>query len=179
MVKKGLLLMVLALVFALVAAPAQAETKILQLNPKDFSVGGGAMLGEESMTFTWESAFAAVHWHGVALFGDASTGVGIELHPASVVSSFENNVSVQSISDVDWRAWSLNRANMSMLQLPGEVWEMIYLGSDLLLAEGGGNDYTGGFDARFVFGVADGPIQVEFYMWEKYRPISFAFMYRF
>jgi len=171
----------LALAFALMLAqPAQAQTKILQFEPTDFSIGGGSMLGEEAMTFTWDSAFAAVHWHGVALFGDnASSGIGVEIHPASVVSSFENNVSVQSIDTVDWRFWSLNRIEMSALQLPGEIWETMYIGSDLLLAEGGGNDYSGDFSARFVYGVKDGPVQLEFYMFEKYRPISVAFFYRF
>jgi len=169
----------LALAFILSAQPAQAEdVKILELKASDFSVGGGSMFGEESMTFDLDSAFAAVHWHGVALFGPAgSTGVGVELHPASFVD--DGNGGTQSVGNADWRFWSLNRLNMKTLQLPGEVWEMIYIGSDLLLAEGGGNDYTGDFDARFVFGLNEGPVQIEFYMFEKYRPISFALMYRF
>lgn len=171
----------LALAFALMLAqPAQAQTKILQVEPDNFAVGGGSMFGDEAMTFSLDAAFAAVHWNGIALFGaNASTGIGVEIHPASVVSSFEHNVSAQSISTVDWRFWSLNRLEMSALQLPGEIWEMMYIGSDLLLAEGGGNDYSGDFDARFVYGLRDGPFQIEFYMFEKYRPISFAFFYRF
>ena len=169
----------LAFVLALsLAQPAQAQTKIVKIQPSDFSVGGGSMFGEESMTFSWDSAFAAVHWHGIALFGEkASSGVGVELHPASFIS--DGNGGTQSVGNADWRFWSLNRAEMSALGLPGEIWEMMYIGSDLLLAEGGGNDYTGGFDARFVYGLRDGPVQIEFYMFEKYRPISFVLMYRF
>lgn len=141
----------LALIFALMLAqPAQAQTKILELKPSDFAVGGGSMFGEESTTFSLDAAFAAVHWNGIALFGEASTGVGIEIHPATIIS--DGNM-VQFLDNVDWRLWSLNRIEMSALQLPGEIWELMYLGSDLLVAEGGGNDYTGGFDARFVYGL--------------------------
>jgi len=171
----------LALAFAfLLAQPAQAQMKILQVEPVEFAVGGGSMLGDEAVTFSLDAAFAAIHWHGFALFdSNASSGIGVEIHPASIVSSFEDGVAVQFIDTVDWRFWSLNRIEMSALQLPGEIWETMYIGSDLLLAEGGGNDYSGDFSARFVYGVKEGPVQLEFYMFEKYRPISFAFFYRF
>lgn len=164
----------LALVFA--ASIAQAQTKILQLEPMNFAVGGGSMFGEESDLFSFDSAFASVQWNGIALFGPiASTGIGVELHPASILSDGD---SVQSIGNADWRFWSLNRLEMSALQLPGEFWDDMYLGGDLLLAEGG-TDYSGDFSARFVYGLREGPVQFEVYMFEKYRPISFAFMYRF
>jgi hypothetical protein len=165
----------LAFVLALMLAqPAQAQFVI-----EEVSVGGGSMFGDEAMTFSWDAAFFAVHWQGITVTDAARTGLGVEIHPATVVSSFEDGVNVQAIDTVDWRLWSLNRVKMSALQIPGEVWESMYLGGDLLLAEGGGFDFTGDFSARFVYGVREGPIQLELYMFEKYRPISFAMMYRF
>jgi hypothetical protein len=59
----------------------------------------------------------------------------------------------------------------------------MYLGSDLLVYEAGSKDWTGDFSARFVYGVEEqagpGKIQFEIYMFEKYRPISFAVFYHF
>ncbi len=161
----------LALVLALaLAQPAQAQ---ISFEPKDFSVGGGSMFGDEAVTFSWKAAFAAVHWHGLSVLNSGTTGVGVEIHPATMLDGPE------SIDTVDWRFWSLNRAKMSVLQIPGEIWESMYLGGDVLVAEGGAVDFTEGFSARLVYGIREGPIQVEIYMFERYRPISFSFMYRF
>lgn len=171
----------IALVALLIAlAPPMARAQAVGFNIKDLSIGGGSMLGEENLTFSWDGAFAAVHWHGVTFASEnGTTGLGVELHPAAVVSIFENGVNAQLVDTVDYRLWSLNRLKVSALQIPGDIWESMYLGSDLLVAEGGSLDYTGDFTARFVYGIREGPIQLEIYMFEKYRPISFAFFYRF
>jgi hypothetical protein len=58
------------------------------------------------------------------------------------------------------------------------------MGTDLLIAEGGPEDYMGDFDARFVVGgdlgrVGPGHIVVEIYALEDNVPISFSFFYGF
>ncbi|UCD56789.1 MAG: hypothetical protein JSV16_13335 [Candidatus Hydrogenedentota bacterium] len=166
--KEKCLLYSLVLVFALaLASPAQAQ---IELDWKDFSVGGGSMFGEESVTFSWDAAFAAVHWQGVGIFGQGSTGAGVEIHPASIVSVVEDGS--MSIDTVDWRLWSLNRVKMSVFPLPGEIWDSMFLGSDVVVAEGGGFDFTEDFTVRFVYGFQVDPVQIEIYMFEPYRPIS-------
>jgi hypothetical protein len=171
----------LALCF-LLAQPVQAQT--IKVEPTQISVGGGAMLGDNGIIASWDSAFAAVQWHGVAMFSqNVTTGVGIEIHPAAVLSMNEDGVFVQAIDQVDWRLWSMNRVKMSALQIPGQLWESMFVGTDLLIREGGSTDFTGGFSARLVYGVKEkaGPgwIEMEIYMFEKYRPVSFAFLYRY
>lgn len=173
----------LAIAFAFLLSSSSIEAQIIKIDPGAIAIGGGSMLGEEDLTFSWEAAFAAIQWHGVAIASNnASTGIGVEIHPAAVFTYFENeddNLNVQAIENVDWRLWSLNRVKTSVFQIPGEIWEQMYVGTDLLVAEGGSTDFSGDFSARFVYGVADGPIEFEIYMFEKYRPISFAFFYRF
>jgi hypothetical protein len=169
---------------AILLLPALVSAQVIRAEPTQISVGGGSMLAEENMTFSWEAAFGAIHWHGVELFGrNGTTGVGVEIHPAAVLSFSEGNIRLSQMDQVDWRLWSLNRVKVSALQLPGEIWEKMYLGSDFLIYEGGSTDYTGDFTARFVFGVKEkaGPgwLDFEFYMFEKYRPISFAVFYRY
>jgi hypothetical protein len=77
----------------------------------------------------------------------------------------------------------MNRVKMSVTQLPGELWESMFIGTDLLVYEGGSLDHTGDFSARLVYGVHEkaGPgwIDLEIYMFEKYRPVSFAMFYRY
>ena len=162
----------------------QKEHKVLSAEPTQISIGAGSMLGEESMTFSWVGFFGAVHWHGIRIMDDTATsGVGLEIHPSAVFSYSDSDASIQKFEAVDWRVWSLNRLKMSTFQIPGEIWEKIYIGSDLLIAEGGSTDFTGDFTARFVFGSREkaGPgwLDFEIYMFEKYRPISFAFLYRY
>ena len=160
------------------------SAQVIRVEPSQISLGGGGMIGAGGMISSWDAVFAAVQWHGVQLFADnMTTGVGIEIHPAAVFSYKEGQTLTQFVDVVDWRLWSLNRMKMSALQLPGEVWESIYIGSDLLIEEGGSTDFTGGFTARMVFGVQEeaGPgwIDLEIYMFEKYRPVSFSVFYRY
>jgi hypothetical protein len=175
--------LIFALIFFVVASIASAQK--ISFDPENGAIGAGAMLtGDEGTTFTWDSAFAAVKWHSITFAGDAaSTGVGLEIHPGAMLSFTEGNVIVNQIDSVDARIWSLNRVKASVLQVPGEIWESMYLGSDLLVYEFGSKDWTGDFTARFVYGVEEevgsGKIQFEFYMFEKYRPISFCIFYHF
>lgn len=171
------------LLLALLLVPATGFSQKIQAVPTQISVGAGSMFGDEEMTFSWDGFFGAIHWHGVEIAnGEMTSGVGIEIHPATVISFSDGSTHIHQIGDVDFRVWSLNRLKMSALQIPGEIWEEMYIGTDLLLIEGG-TDHTGDFTARLVFGVQEkaGPgwIDLEIYMFEKYRPISFAMFYRY
>jgi hypothetical protein len=173
-------LLILALALAL---PALAGAQKIRAVPYQIAVGGGAIIGDNGIIASWDSAFATVQWHGIQLFEDnVSTGLGIELHPASVISVTEDKVRISSIDAVDARVWSMNRVKMSVTQLPGSIWDLMYAGTDLLIYEIGSKDYTGDFDARLVYGVKDkvgpGEVVLEIYMFEKYRPVSFAALYR-
>jgi len=164
--------------------PVMASAQTIRVEPTQISLGGGAMIGENGIIASWDSAFAAIQWHGVQIYDDnIMTGAGIEIHPAAVFSYKDGNILVQDISQVDFRVWSLNRVKMSAMQLPGEVWESMFIGTDLLVYEGGSKDFTGDFSARLVFGAKEkaGPgwIDLEIYMFEKYRPVSFAVFYRY
>lgn len=172
----------MSLVFLLF--PMLAFPQVIRVEPTQISVGGGAMIGDNGIIASWDSAFAAIHWHGVEMFAaNVTSGVGIEIHPAAVVSGWEEGVFVQAIDQVDWRIWSLNRVKVSALQIPGSIWESMFIGTDLLIQEGGSKDHTGAFTARLAFGVKEkaGPgwIDLEIYMFEKYRPVSFALFYRY
>ena len=172
--------------FVFVAALLLATSlsaQAIRVEPTQISLGGGAMVGDYGIIASWDSVFGAVHWHGVQMFDDGvTTGVGLEIHPAAVLKMWEDNVFVQAIDQVDFRIWSLNRVKMSVLQLPGPIWDSMYIGTDLLVYEGGSMDLTGDFSARLVYGVKEeaGPgwIDLEIYMFERYRPVSFAVFYR-
>ena len=174
----------ICILLALLSAPALVSAQSIRAEPSQVSIGAGSMLGDEGTTFSWEGFFGAIHWHGVEIMNrQITSGVGIEIHPAAVFSFTENNISIQQVDAVDFRVWSLNRLNMSVFQLPGDVWEELYIGSDFLIVEGGSTDFTGDFTARFVFGASEkaGPgwLDLEIYMFEKYRPISFSILYRY
>lgn len=177
------LVYLLALLLIPVTSFSKEKMKILQAEPTQISIGGGSMFGDEGMTFSWDGVFGAIHWHGVKIAdGNMTSGVGIEIHPATVLSFSDGNIHIQQMGDVDLRVWQLNRLKMSVFQIPGEIWDEMYIGTDLLILEGG-EDYTGDFTARLVYGVQEkaGPgwIDLEIYMFEKYRPISFAILYRY
>lgn len=164
--------------------PVMASAQTIRVEPSEISLGGGAMIGENGIIASWDSAFAAIQWRGVQMFADNFvSGVALEVHPAAVLSFKEGNALVQYIEQVDFRVWSMNRVTMSALPLPGEIWESMFIGTDLLVYEGGSKDHTGDFSARLVFGVQEkaGPgfIDLEIYMFEKYRPVSFAMFYRY
>jgi len=60
----------------------------------------------------------------------------------------------------------------------------MFSGVDALIAEGGPDDFTGDFDARFVMGgdfgkVGPGNIVVELIMFQEYVPVSFVVLYSF
>ena len=172
------------LCLAFVLFPALAFSQGFEFEVGEVSLGGGAMIGDNGIVASWDSAFAAIQWRGVKLADEAFvTGVGIEFHPAAVLKFTEGNVRITQIDSVDFRIWSLNRLKMSTLQIPGEVWDMMFIGTDLLLHEEGSTDYTGDFTARLVYGVQEkaGPgfIDLEIYMFEKYRPVSFSVFYRY
>ena len=175
--------LVLVLSFLMLASFANAQK--ISFDPENGAIGAGVMLtGEEKTTFTWDSSFVAIKWHTVGFANRrVSTGIGVEFHPGAMLSFTEGKVTVNQIDSVNARVWSLNRANTSLLQIPGDVWESMYLGSDLLIYEAGSKDWTGDFSARLVYGVEEqagpGRIQFEIYMFEKYRPISFAIFYHF
>jgi hypothetical protein len=128
--------------------------------------------------------FGSIQWHGVQMFADnVTSGVCIEVHPAAVLSFSEDNTRIQQVSNVDWRIWSTTRMKMSALKIPGDIWESMFLGTDLLVQEGGSNDWTGGFTARLVYGVREkaGPgwVWVDIYMFNEYQPVSVAAGYRY
>lgn len=164
--------------------PVMVSAQTIRVEPSEISIGGGAMIGENGIIASWDSAFAAIQWRGIQMFADNFvSGVGLEVHPAAVFSVKDGNVLVQAFDQVDFRVWSLNRVKMSATQLPGSVWESMFIGTDLLLYEGGSTDFTGDFDMRLVYGVQEqaGPgfIDLEIYMFERYRPVSFAVFYRY
>lgn len=174
----------ICILLALLLAPALVSAQSIRVEPSQVSLGLGSVFADESMTFSWEAFFGAIHWHGVEIMNrQITSGVGLEIHPAAVFSSSKDNISIQQFEAVDFRVWSINRLDMSALQIPGDIWEKLYVGSDFLIAEGGSTDFTGDFSARFVFGAQEkaGPgwIDLEIYMFEKYRPISFAILYRY
>ena len=160
------------------------SAQVIRVEPTQISVGGGAMIGDDFIITSWDSAFASIQWHGVSMFdADLTSGVGLEIHPAAVLSFQEDGIRMQAIDQVDFRVWSLNRLKMSALQLPGPIWDSMFIGTDLLVYEGGSTDHTGDFTARLVYGVREkaGPgwIELELYMFEKYRPVSFALLYKY
>jgi len=175
----------LALVVAFLMCAGMASAQVIQFDPENGAIGFGTMLtGVDNTTFSWVSSFGAVKWHSITFAGDlASTGVGLEFHPAAMLVFQEGGVTASQIEEVDARLWSLNRIKTSVLQIPGDVWESMYMGTDLLIEEFGSKDWTGDFTARFVYGVEEeigsGKLQFEFYMFEKYRPISFCVFYHF
>ena len=175
----------LALLVAFLMCAGVASAQKIAFDPENGAIGFGVMLtGENNTTFSWKSSFGSVKWHSITLAGDsASTGVGLEFHPGSMQTFRDGDTWVAQVDEVEARIWSLNRVKASVLQIPGDVWESMYLGSDLLVQEFGSKDWTGDFTARFVYGVEEeagpGKIQFEFYMFEKYRPISFCLFYHF
>jgi hypothetical protein len=169
---------------AFLLSPVLTFPQVIHIEPTQISIGGGAMIGDNGIIASWDSAFATVQWHGVSMFADnVTTGIGVEIHPAAVWSETQDGFRLQYVEDVDWRLWSMNRVKMSALQIPGGVWESMFIGTDLLIQEGGSTDFTGDFHARLVYGVKEkaGPgwVELEIYMFEKYRPVSFAVLYRY
>ena len=175
----------LALVLAFLMVSYFAHAQKISFDPENGAVGFGAMLmGDEATTFSWKSSFAAIKWHSIGFANrTVTTGIGLEIHPAAVLTFTESGVVVNQVEEVDARIWSLNRVTASVMQIPGDIWESMYLGTDLLIQEFGSTDWSGDFTARFVYGAEDdlgpGKLQFEFYMFEKYRPISFCLFYHF
>jgi len=151
---------VICLIFFLLnTAPTSAQ----QLEFKDtLAVGGGSLFGEEVQTFSTNTLFGAVHWQGLKLPLNISTGIGVEF---SVKPALEGG------NELVYTIWNLIRAKIS---------ERFYAGTDAkLLEEGAGN-----FDQRIVTGMILGKIRdhelaLEVYSLEENRPISFAIFYRF
>ena len=147
------------LAFILNATPLKAQ----ELEFKDaLAVGGGSLFGEENQAFNTNTIFGAVHWRGLKLPMNSSTGIGIEI---SVKPSLEGE------RELVYTMWSLNRADII-----GDF----YAGTDMkILEEGAGN-----FDMRIVTGmllgkINEGELALEVYSLEENRPISFAIFWRF
>jgi hypothetical protein len=137
-------------------APIDAQTV-----SNEIAIGGGSLLGEEDFTFERDSLFAAVHWSGIDLPLNASTGIGIEFY-------FPELSGWQPV----YKLWSLNRLDIS---------DGFYSGADMRIS----NETDPDFDVRIVVGVrlvpfeSGGNLFMEFYTLEDDRPIAFAVLYRF
>ena len=116
-----------------------------------------------------------------------STGITFEGHPGKVFTKAIEGGYEQLLENVDWRLWSTTRIPISAMPIralqSGSVSRM-FAGTDLLIAEGGPEDFTGDFDARFVFGgelgiLGPGNTVFEIYMFQQDVPIAFALFYGF
>ena len=91
----------------------------------------------------------------------------VEFHPATI--DVEG-----SVVNVDYRVWSLNRADCP---------SALYCGVDLKIGQGGDGGWVSDFDQRIVVGVAiaDQPsfdVNLEIYSLEDDRPVSAAVLVR-
>lgn len=176
------------IVAALLMLPSAAKA---QLDPDGFALGFGSIFGEESDVFSKDALYMALHWNGIsfqALDADTTTGIGIEIHPASLINGGE-------LMNVDYRIWSLTRVSLkstkikALQQGPGSK---LYIISDFLIGEGGGPGEPGGpprgfeaqFDWRGGFGAflgkaGPGRIFADIYLAQDSLPIAWLIGYRF
>lgn len=156
-----------------------------------FSFGAGTFFGDTGISFSAESLFVELQFHGVALpfiKTGTSTGIALEGHLAKMFGrNTWKNLQTLQFSEMSWRIWSITRVPLSAVpvkSLQSGTPSRVFAGTDLLVAEGGPVDYTGGFDARFVLGgdlgvIGPGNLVLEVYMFEQNKPVYFAMIYGF
>lgn len=175
------------------ALGAEEEDKpIIRLQITRWAFGVGSFFDQEAVTFSTEALYGAVQLHAIGFPGlkeGTSTGIVIEAHPGRLISkTIDDGLRIQSIvDDVDYRVWSVNRVPISAIPidaLQSGILSRTFVGTDLLLYEGGPRDYTGDFEARFVIGgdlgvLGPGNVIVEIYMLQQDVPIAFSIFYGF
>lgn len=163
----------------------------IQFQVDAFSFGAGTFFSDTGIVFSSESLFVELQFHGLALpfiKQGTSTGIALEGHLAKMFgrSVWDNHQTLQ-FSEMSWRIWSITRIPLSAVpikSLQSGTPSRVFAGTDLLIAEGGPSDYTGGFDARFVMGgdlgvIGPGNLVLEVYTFEKNKPVYFALIYGF
>jgi len=169
--RKTLLALAIIIGFSLFTSPRELAAQSLDVTP-DFAGGVGfVFLGEEDQTFSTDALFGVFHWNGLKLPGpNVSTGVGIEFHPTTI------NLEGNTIANVDYRIWSLNRFDCPAA---------LYCGADMQIGKGGDGGYQGDFDLRIVTGLriagigdTAGEVNLEMYFLEDDRPIGVAVIVR-
>lgn len=171
---------------------AEDEKPKVEFNLGRIALGVGSFFDTEAITFSTDALYFSVQWHGFEfpiLKEGTSTGIMIEGHVAKLFTEdFEDgDVRFQYLEHLDYRIWSCNRVPINAIPIEklqsGSISRM-YAGTDLLIAEGGPDDFTGDFDARFVFGgdlgvIGPGNLVVEIYSFQQDIPIAFGIFYGF
>ncbi len=166
------------------------KVPIIELQLERIALGFGSFFDNENVTFSTDALYLSVQLHGIALpfiKEGTSTGITFEGHPGKVFTKAIEGGYEQLLENVDWRLWSTTRIPISAMPIralqSGSLSRM-FAGTDLLIAEGGPEDFTGDFDARFVFGgdlglLGPGNTVFEIYMFQQDVPIAFAIFYGF
>jgi hypothetical protein len=152
-----------------------------------FAFGVGSFFAEEGTTFSVDALFVPIQLHGVGIpfiKSGTSTGIAIEFHPATLTFGQGGN---PQLNQLDYRLWSVSRVPLSAIpwsKLQSGTPSRMFAGTDLLINEGGPDDYTGGFDARFVIGgdlgiIWKGNMVIEIYSLQRDIPIAFALFWGF
>lgn len=172
-------------------AGEQEKKPSIQLAIEKFAIGGGSFFDQESVTFSKEALYVSLQWHGVQLpfiREGTSTGIAFEGHPASLFEQeLSEKVRIRALDHVNWRIWSITRVPLSAVPVrafqSGTLGRM-FVGTNVLVAEGGPRDFTDGFDTTLVIGgdlgrAGPGNIVLEIITLQDDVPISFLFVYGF
>lgn len=163
---------------------SQGTDAKIQLQIEQGAIGFGSFFDNENITFSMDALFVGLQWHGVGFPGlveGTSTGIGFEFHPGVLLE--ENGMRL--LGTVDWRMWSLSRVPISAIPikaLQSGTLSHVFMGTDILIEESGGHDFTGDFEARLVIGgdlgqVGPGSFVLELYFFEQTKPVAFAVNY--
>jgi len=166
----------------------QETNAYLQLDK--IALGFGSFFDEPRVTFSKEAMYVSIQAHilGLPFLKEGtSTGLSFEGHPGALFTKSLEGGRFQTLENVDWRLWSITRIPLSITRikkLSEGTPARMFTGADLLIAEGGPEDFTRNFNARLVLGgdmgrIGPGTIVFEVYSFQKDMPISFAIFYGF
>lgn len=162
----------------------EVKVPLIDLQIERIAVGVGTIIPDAG--FSFDAVYVPVQMHGIGLpfiRQGTSTGITVEFHPASV--HFANGRPV--IEQIDYRIWSTTRVPISAIPIraleSGSVTRM-FIGTDLLLDEGGPDDFTGGFDQRMAIGgdlgiIGPGNLVIEAYLFQNNIPFAVNALYGF
>lgn len=167
---------------------AEKSDAKIQIQVERIALGIGAFFNQPNLST--DALFASVQLHGVGLpfiREGTSTGIVVEGHVTKIFTETVGDAVLQSFETMDWRLWSMTRVPVSAIPiraLQSGTPSRMFVGTDILLTEGGIFDWTDEFDARFVVGgdlgvLGPGNLVVEVYMFQQNIPVAVMGIYGF